>query len=135
MTDARLNMLVADDSPLIQRVFRDAVASSRLPIQLTECHNGRDCMAALSRPDMHLAFIDVFMPEMSGTEALTQARLRGNKTFGRSSGPKERRTTAARTSADVPPRGWNGCSTSRAAARWTSSTWASSPSRSCWRRV
>src|SRR4051794_21284027 len=98
MTDARLNMLVADDSPMIHQIFRDAVASSQLPIQLTECHNGRDCMAALGRPDMHLAFIDVFMPEMSGTEALTHARRKGNKTFVTlmSSRPNERCIELAR---------------------------------------
>ena len=48
---------------------------------MISAENGQQCIDALSRGGIHLAFIDVNMPEMSGMEALGKARTGGNKTF------------------------------------------------------
>jgi DNA-binding NtrC family response regulator len=74
-------MLVADDSAAIHMIFRQAAGRSPLPLELIETDNGRECMDLLRRNDIGLAFIDVYMPRMSGLEALTHARFVGIKTF------------------------------------------------------
>jgi DNA-binding NtrC family response regulator len=78
---APVKMLVADDSVSIHAIFREAAARSSLPLLMVEADNGRECMDLLRQGDVALAFIDVFMPKMSGLEALTNARFVGNKTF------------------------------------------------------
>jgi len=76
-----VKMLVADDSASIHAIFREAAARSSLPLAVVATDNGRECMDLLRQGGVALAFIDVFMPKMSGIEALTNARFLGNKTF------------------------------------------------------
>ena len=80
MSDS-VKMLVADDAAAIHVIFRQVVGRSALPLELIETDNGRECMDLLRRGDIGLAFIDVYMPRMSGLEALTHARFVGSKTF------------------------------------------------------
>jgi CheY-like chemotaxis protein len=82
MSPTPIKMLVADDSRTILRMFR--LIADRSPgaaIELVAAENGRDCLTLLERGDIHLAFIDVNMPDMSGIEALDAARSNGSKTF------------------------------------------------------
>ena len=43
--------------------------------------NGRDCLTLLNGGNVDLAFIDVHMPELMGTEAFWAARKQGIQTF------------------------------------------------------
>jgi CheY-like chemotaxis protein len=81
MLDHSVKMLVADDSQAIRSIFRQVAQRSCSLIELIEAANGRDCVKRLSRGDIDIAFIDVYMPEMSGLEALRGARHVGIKTF------------------------------------------------------
>jgi CheY-like chemotaxis protein len=81
MLDRSIRMLVADDVQGIRHIFRHVAARSCGLIDLVEAADGRECVKALSRCDIDLAFIDVYMPEMSGLEALRGARTFGVKTF------------------------------------------------------
>jgi DNA-binding NtrC family response regulator len=81
MLDHAIKMLVADDSQAIRSIFRQVVERSCSLIELVEVANGRDCIKRLSWGDIDLAFIDVYMPEMSGLDALRGARHVGIKTF------------------------------------------------------
>jgi CheY-like chemotaxis protein len=74
-------MLVADDTPAIFPVFRHAAAQAASRIEVIEVDDGRSCLERLGRGDIDLAFIDIFMPELSGLQALRNARFVGNKTF------------------------------------------------------
>jgi CheY-like chemotaxis protein len=76
-----IKMLVADDSRTVQRFFKDVVASAPLPIELVTAETGLECMQLLDQGGIDLAFIDIHMPEMSGMEAVSRARFKGNKTF------------------------------------------------------
>jgi two-component system, chemotaxis family, chemotaxis protein CheY len=76
-----IRMLVADDSKIVQRLFLDAAAHSQLPLRITTTDNGRDCLTMLQGHDVDLAFIDVNMPDLSGTEAFWTARKLGVQTF------------------------------------------------------
>lgn len=76
-----IRMLVADDSTSIHAIFREAVANRTCPFLVIETDNGRECMNLLGRGNIDIAFIDVYMPQMSGLEALTNARFMGNKAF------------------------------------------------------
>jgi DNA-binding NtrC family response regulator len=80
MSDA-INMLIADDSHTIQQMLIDAARASKLPLRLSATDNGRDCLTLLNGSNIDLAFIDVHMPELSGTEAFWSARKQGIKTF------------------------------------------------------
>jgi DNA-binding NtrC family response regulator len=74
-------MLIADDSPAIVQMLSSAARASNLPIRLSTTDNGRDCLTLLNGSNIDLAFIDVNMPEHSGTEALWSARKQGIQTF------------------------------------------------------
>jgi DNA-binding NtrC family response regulator len=74
-------MLVADDAQPIRSIFRNVAQRSCGLIDLVQVANGRDCVRELSGGEIDLAFIDVYMPEMSGLEALRDARHLGIKTF------------------------------------------------------
>jgi len=81
MFDRPAKMLVADDSQLTLKIFRDVAQRSCSLLELIETTNGRDCVKLLGRGDVDLAFIDIHMPEMSGLDALRGARHVGIKTF------------------------------------------------------
>jgi CheY-like chemotaxis protein len=81
MLDRSIKMLVADDVDAIRAIFREVTRRSCGLVTLIEATNGRDCVKLLSRGDIDLAFIDVYMPEMSGLDAVRGARHVGIKTF------------------------------------------------------
>jgi CheY-like chemotaxis protein len=81
MTAFKLKVLVADDSKLVHDVFNQISAHSPIPFDVVSAEDGQQCWDTLSRGGIHLAFIDVNMPEMSGMEAVGKARTGGNKTF------------------------------------------------------
>jgi DNA-binding NtrC family response regulator len=74
-------MLVADDSHMVQRLFHDAAAQTQLSLRLTSTDNGRDCLTMLQGREIDIAFIDVNMPELSGTDAFWAAKKQGIQTF------------------------------------------------------
>ena len=76
-----LTMLIADDSHVAQQLLTEAARASKLPLRLTATDNGRDCLTMLNGSNVDLAFIDVHMPELSGTEAFWSARKLGIQTF------------------------------------------------------
>src|SRR5260370_6310494 len=81
MSDHSMRILVADDSATVHRISRKTLQRASFPIEMVGAGNGRDCLRLLGSGEFGLAFIDVFMPEMSGLEALGNARFMGNKTF------------------------------------------------------
>jgi CheY-like chemotaxis protein len=81
MTGFKLKVLVADDSRLVHDVFHQISAHSTIPFDVVSAEDGQQTWDALNRGGIHLAFIDVNMPEMSGMEAVGKARTGGNKTF------------------------------------------------------
>jgi|HubBroStandDraft_6_1064221.scaffolds.fasta_scaffold228394_2 DNA-binding NtrC family response regulator len=76
-----ITMLIADDSPVTQQILSDAALASKLPLRFTTTDNGRECLTLLNGANIDLAFIDVHMPELSGTEAFWTAKKQGIKTF------------------------------------------------------
>ena len=76
-----ITMLIADDSHVTVQLLSDAARASKLPLRLSTTDNGRDCLTLLNGSNIDLAFIDVHMPELSGTAAFWSARKLGVKTF------------------------------------------------------
>ena len=76
-----ITMLIADDSHVTVQLLTEAARMSKLPLRLSTTDNGRDCLTLLNSSNIDLAFIDVHMPELSGTEAFWSARKQGIKTF------------------------------------------------------
>src|SRR5580704_4525920 len=76
-----ISMLIADDSSIAQQILGEAAHLAKLPIRLSATDNGRDCLTLLNGGNVDLAFIDVHMPELSGTEAVWAARKQGNQSF------------------------------------------------------
>jgi DNA-binding NtrC family response regulator len=76
-----ITMLIADDSGTTQQLLSEAARTSKLPLRLTSTDNGRDCLTLLNGSNVDLAFIDVHMPELSGTDAFWSARKQGIETF------------------------------------------------------
>jgi DNA-binding NtrC family response regulator len=76
-----ITMLIADDSHVTVQLVTEAARMSKLSLRLSTTDNGRDCLTLLNGSNIDLAFIDVHMPELSGTEAFWSARKLGVKTF------------------------------------------------------
>lgn len=76
-----ISMLIADDSSVAQDILSEAVRLSKLPVRLSKTDNGRDCLTLLNGANIDLAFVDVHMPELSGTEAVWSARKQGIHSF------------------------------------------------------
>jgi len=76
-----ITMLIADDSPLSQEILSEAARSTKLPLRFTMTDNGRECLTLLNGANIDLAFIDVQMPELTGTQAFWSARKQGIQTF------------------------------------------------------
>jgi two-component system, response regulator, stage 0 sporulation protein F len=76
-----ISMLIADDSQVSQQILAEAARTSKLPLRVTTTDNGRECLTLLNGANIDLAFIDVHMPELSGTEAFWSARKQGIQTF------------------------------------------------------
>jgi DNA-binding NtrC family response regulator len=76
-----ITMLIADDSHTTQQILTDAARASKLPLRLSTTDNGRDCLTMLNGSNVDLAFVDVQMPELLGTEAVWSARKLGIQTF------------------------------------------------------
>jgi two-component system chemotaxis response regulator CheY len=74
-------MLIADDSYTVRQLLVDAARSSKLPLRLSTTDNGRDCLTLLNGSNIDLAFIDVHMPELTGTEAFWSAKKQGIQSF------------------------------------------------------
>jgi CheY-like chemotaxis protein len=81
MWSSKLKVLVADDSHAVLEFFSDVANRSQTPFEVIPATSGRQCMGLLGKGGINLAFIDVNMPDMSGTEAVGRARLGGAKTF------------------------------------------------------
>jgi DNA-binding NtrC family response regulator len=76
-----MTVLIADDSQITQQLLTDAARASKLPLRCTTTDNGRECLTLLNGANIDLAFIDVHMPELSGTQAFWSARKQGIQTF------------------------------------------------------
>jgi DNA-binding NtrC family response regulator len=76
-----ITVLIADDSQMTQQLLADAARASKLPLRCTMTDNGRECLTLLNGANIDLAFIDVHMPELSGTQAFWSARKQGIQTF------------------------------------------------------
>ena len=73
--DSAQKILVADDD----RTTRFAIASmlKKAGYAVTEASNGAEALRSLQKSDFALAFLDIWMPEMTGLEVL--ARVRAGK--------------------------------------------------------
>ncbi len=76
-----ITMLIADDSPISQQILTEAAHSTKLPLKFTTTDNGRECLTLLNGANIDLAFIDVHMPELTGTQTFWSARKQGIQTF------------------------------------------------------
>ena len=76
-----ITMLIADDSHTAQQLLMESARASKLPLRLSITDNGRDCLTLLNSSNIDLAFVDVQMPELLGTEAVWSARKLGIQTF------------------------------------------------------
>jgi DNA-binding NtrC family response regulator len=76
-----ITMLIADDSHVTQQILSEAAHASKLPLRFTMTDNGRECLTLLNGANIDLAFIDLHMPELSGTQAFWSARKQGIQTF------------------------------------------------------
>jgi CheY-like chemotaxis protein len=76
-----LNLVVADTSPVMQRIFQNVVAKSPLPVELTPCGNGKHCADLLMRGGVDIAFVEMELPDLSGIEVLRRARAAGVKSL------------------------------------------------------
>ena len=68
-------------TPMSRRNFDRRRTGIEVAASARTTDNGRDCLTLLNGSNIDLAFIDVHMPELSGTEAFWSARKLGVQTF------------------------------------------------------
>jgi CheY-like chemotaxis protein len=81
MSRQTIKMLAADDSRVVRLLLREAAERTAVPVEIIEASDGRECVDYLAGSEIDLAFVDVYMPHISGLEALWQARNQGIRTF------------------------------------------------------
>jgi two-component system nitrogen regulation response regulator GlnG len=75
MTDFKARILVADDERSIRWVLKESLTAAGH--EVIEVTNGREALDRLREKDIHLAFLDIRMPEVSGLDIVTRAREEG----------------------------------------------------------
>jgi CheY-like chemotaxis protein len=81
MSRSMIKMLAADDSGVVRHLLREAAERTAVPVEIIEATDGRECVDCLAGSEIDLAFVDVYMPHISGLEALWRARSQGIRTF------------------------------------------------------
>jgi len=66
------NILICDDEKDIVSALKIYLASS--DYQLFEAYDGKQALDIISEQEIHLALLDIMMPEMNGMEVLTELR-------------------------------------------------------------
>ena len=61
MSDAKLKVLVADDSSTVHGLFAEIARTSPIPFEIVHAHDGKQCFELLDE-SIQLAFIDVTCP-------------------------------------------------------------------------
>lgn len=79
--DGGLRVLVADDSSAARLDFARACQQCPVSFNVTEAKDGTEFLEKFRTNVFDLAFIDVIMPGISGTDALAQCRAEGIHTF------------------------------------------------------
>jgi len=77
----KFKVLVADDAETVHAFFSKIAQESPIPFKVIGAFNGLECMKLLKDGRTNLAFIDVNMPGMTGTQVVSAARYEGIKTF------------------------------------------------------
>ena len=77
----KFKVLLADDAETVHVFFSKIAQESPIPFMVVSAFNGLECMKLLKDGRINLAFIDVNMPGMSGTQVVSAARHEGIKTF------------------------------------------------------
>ena len=67
-----VNILVADDDPVIQRVATDTLTMEGY--EVTTAKNGQDCLRSITSSQPDLVILDVTMPDMTGFEVCNRIR-------------------------------------------------------------
>jgi len=70
----RIRILIADDSGLIRQQVRRILESDQQLEVCAEAENGREAVRMARQCRTDLVLMDVFMPEMSGLEALCEIK-------------------------------------------------------------
>ncbi len=72
-----IRILLADDDPEDEMLFREAFAGIKIKTQVDSVKNGVDLMSFLLKPDAtlpHLLFLDLNMPMKSGLDCLLEIK-------------------------------------------------------------
>jgi DNA-binding NtrC family response regulator len=74
MTEPKETILIADDDPYIQEALKDRLES--MGFQVLQAADGKQALEIIDQHSPHLAFLDVEMPGLKGTEVLKEIRRR-----------------------------------------------------------
>ncbi len=74
-----MKILVADDSPIIQRIIINALSDMK-DAEVVTASNGEEAVAAVNESEFDMILMDWNMPRMTGIDALRRIRLLGDST-------------------------------------------------------
>ncbi|MBN1448640.1 MAG: response regulator transcription factor [Bacteroidetes bacterium] len=70
----RINVVIADDHPVVRMGLRQVIGHDPRIRILAEAENGRQAMEAIFLHQPHVAVLDIEMPEMSGIDVMRRLR-------------------------------------------------------------
>ena len=72
-SDAPLRVLIVDDQAVVRGALRGALEKAERAIEVIEVDSGEEALAVMVRGRIDVVFCDVYLPGMTGPEALAQA--------------------------------------------------------------
>jgi CheY-like chemotaxis protein len=95
--DPALTALIADASQITRRVMAATIGTILPRAKILEAASGPEAFAALKTGSVEIAFVDMDLPDLNGTEAVARARREGARPF------------VILMAQDIKP-GWESCS-------------------------
>ena len=76
----KINILIADDHPIVRAGFKQVIADTEDMIVADEAENGQDVLTFIQKKDYDIILLDISMPGRNGLEILKDLKVEKPKT-------------------------------------------------------
>lgn len=76
MNDQKIRVCIVDDEPLARKRIEKLLSKDSEVVITKTCANGQEAIEYLKSEDIHILFLDIQMPKLSGFDVLNQVKLK-----------------------------------------------------------